>query len=131
MVNVSEFIEKQNHNSFYALVTYNGVTEPTYFYTVDLGEEGLLDLHSPCEIVRQIEGTDEIEEYFKWLKGKENGGFSNVDIERYFRPLIVNDIYYEMENFQCAPYLPEEVDNIEICSERDCLLHILNNCSKD
>lgn len=131
MVNVSEFIEKQNHNSFYALVTYNGVTEPTYFYTVDLGEEGLLDLHSPCEIVRQIEGAEKIENYFNGLQEKENGRFSDKDIDECFKPLIVDNIYYEMENFQCAPYLPEEVDNIDICSERDCLLHILNNSSKD
>lgn len=129
MVNVNEFIEKQNHNSFYALVTYNGVTEPTYFYTVDLDEVGLLDLHSPCEIVRQIEGDDEIEEYFKWLK--EERCNSDKDIEEYFRPLIVDNVYYEMENFQCTPYLPEEVDNIEICSERDCLLYIINNSNKD
>lgn len=129
MVNVNEFIEKQNHNSFYALVTYNDITEPTYFYTIDLGKEDLLDLHSPCEIVRQIDGADAIEEYFKWLK--EERCNSDRDIEEYFKPLIVNDIYYEMENFQCSPYLSEEVDNIEICSERDCLLYIINSSNKD
>lgn len=35
MINVDAFVEKQNHESFYALVTYEGITEPTYFYTVD------------------------------------------------------------------------------------------------
>lgn len=127
MINLNEFIEKQNHKSFYALVTYNGITEPTYFYTIDLDEKGLLDLHSPCEVFKRIEGSDEIEDYFKWLKEEENGGFSKEDIDKSFRPLIVDNVYYEVENFQCAPYLPEEVDNIEICSERDCLLFVLEN----
>lgn len=127
MINIDAFVEKQNHESFYALVTYEGITEPTYFYTVDLGEKGLLNLHSPCEVFKRVEGTTEIEDYFNWLIEKGNGEYSKEDIDEYFRPLIVNDIYYEIENFQCAPYLPEEVENIEICSKRDCLLYILRN----
>lgn len=127
MINIDACVEKQNHSAFYALVTYDGVTEPTYFYTVDLGEKGLLDLHSPCEVFKQFEGVNEIEDYFKWLMDEKNGGFSDGDIDNYFRPLVVDEIYYEVENFQCAPYLPEEVDNVEICSERDCLLFILKN----
>ncbi len=127
MINLNDFIENQKHNSFYALVTYDGITEPTYFYTVDLGKKGLLDLHSPCEVFKRIEGKEDIEDYLSGLTDEENGGFSDSDIDKYFRPLIVNDIYYEVENFQCAPYLPEEVDDIEICSERDCLLFILKN----
>jgi len=127
MININAFIEEQNHNAFYALVTYDGITEPTYFYTVDLGEEGLLDLHSPCEVFKRFKGIVEIENYFKWLMEKENGGYSEEDIDKYFRPLIVDDIYYDVENFQCTPYLPQEVDAVEICSGRDCLLYILRN----
>ncbi len=127
MINIDAFVEKQNHESFYALVIYDGITDPTYFYTVDLGKEGLLNLHSPCEVFKRFEGIVEIENYFKWLMEKENGGHSEEDIDKYFRPLIVDDIYYEVENFQCTPYLPQEVDAVEICSERNCLLYILRN----
>lgn len=127
MIKLNEFKEKQSYKFFYALVTCDGITELTNFYTVDLGEEGLIDLHSPCEVFKRFEGIVEIENYFKWLMEEENGGFSEEDINKYFRPSIADDIYYEIENFQCTPYLPEEVDNIEIRSERDCLLFVLEN----
>lgn len=83
MVNLNDFIEKQKHKSFYALVTYDGVTEPTYFYTVDLGEDGLLNLHSPCEVFKRIEGKENIEDYLSNLAYEKNGGFSDNDIDKY------------------------------------------------
>lgn len=129
MINLNEFIEKQNHESFYALVTYNGVTEPTYFCTVDLDEEGLLDLHSPCEVFKRFEGSEKIEAYFNWIMTEECG-LTKEDIDEFYRPLVVDDVYYDVENFQCAPYLPEEVDDIEICTERDSLLYVLEHSKK-
>lgn len=75
MINLNEFIEKQNHSSFYALVTYNGITEPTYFYTIDLDKKGLLNLHSPCEVFKRIESSDEIEDYFKRLMEEKTVDF--------------------------------------------------------
>lgn len=127
MINVSKFVEEQNHRAFYALVEYDGITEPTYFYSVDLGESGLIDMHSPCEVFKRFEGKNEIENYFDWLINDSDNNFSKEDIDKYFRTLIVNDVLYEVENFQCAPYLPEEVDSIKICTERDCLLFILEH----
>lgn len=87
----------------------------------------MLNLHSPCEVFKRIEGKENIEDYLSNLAYEKNGRFSDNDIDKYIRPLIVDDIYYEVENFQCAPYLPEEVENIQMCSERDCLLFILKN----
>lgn len=127
LINVSKFVEEQNHRAFYALVEYDGITEPTYFYTVDLGENWLLDMHSPCEVFKRFEGKNEIEKYFDWLINDKDNNFSKEDIDKIFRPLIVDNVLYEVENFQCAPYLPEEVDNITICTERDCLLFILEH----
>lgn len=127
LINVSKFIEENNHKAFYALVEYDGITEPTYFYTVDLEEKGLLDMQSPCEVFKCFEGQKEIEDYFNWLINDKDNSFSKEDIEKIFRPLIVDDVLYEVENFQCAAYLPEEVDNITICTERDCLLFILEH----
>lgn len=127
LINVSKFIEEQNHEEFYALVEYDGVTEPIYFYAVDLEKYGLLDMHSPCEVYKRFEGQKEIENYFDWLINDNDNNFSKEDIDKIFRPLIVDDVLYEVENFQCAPYLPEEVDNITICTERDCLLFILEH----
>ena len=36
---------------------------------------------------------------------------------------------YEIENFQCMPYLPDEVDDIRIVSERKCLEWLVNHNS--
>lgn len=125
MVNVNDFIEKQNHGCFYAFVTYDGHTEPTYFYSVDLGEDGLCDLHSVCTAYKIVEGAEKIEEYFNALIAE--GSYTRKFIDEYCRPCIVDNTLYEMENFQYSPYLPEEVDEIKICSERDCLLFCIKS----
>ena len=34
---------------------------------------------------------------------------------------------YEIENFQCAPYLQEYIDDIKLITERECLEWMLEN----
>ena len=43
--------------------------------------------------------------------------------------MIIGNILYEIENFQCMPYLPDEVDDIRIISERKCLEWLVNHNS--
>jgi len=40
--------------------------------------------------------------------------------------MIVYGALYEIENFQCSPYLPEYVDDIKLISEREYLEYMLN-----
>lgn len=125
MINLNEFIEQQGHNSFFALVTFDGHTEPTYFYSDDLGKKGFCDWHSECTAFKIVEGTEKIEEYLNSLITED--GYTQEMIDEYCRPLIVDDVLYEVQNFQYLPYLPDEVDDIKICTERDCLLFALND----
>lgn len=48
-------------------------------------------------------------------------------INNFLKPMIVDGYLYEIENFQCSPYLPKEVDNIQIISEKECLDYMLRN----
>ena len=71
--------------------------------------------------------TEEWVEYFKELLEDEE---SVEDyIEEYVKPMIMGDILYEIENFQCMPYLPDEVEDIRIVSERKCLEWLVNHNS--
>ena len=40
--------------------------------------------------------------------------------------MIVNGALYGIENFQCSPYLPKEVDGIKLVSEKECLIYMLS-----
>ena len=42
--------------------------------------------------------------------------------------MIVDGCFYEINNFQTAPYLPGEVDDIKMISGRECLEWMLSNC---
>lgn len=131
MINVKEFLLKQNIEiDAYALVTYDNKTEPTYFSRFNLGD-GNWFLESPCELYKVLnlsrinESKDDyLKEYVLELIEDENGVDDYID--KFVTPMIIDDVLYEIENFQCSPYLPKEVDEIKIVSERECLEYILS-----
>ena len=86
---------------------------------------------SPCMLyeIGECENpySEEWVEYFKELLEDEE---SVEDyIKEYVKPMIIGNILYEIENFQCMPYLPDEVDDIRIISERKCLEWLVNHNS--
>lgn len=127
MVNVKEFLlENSIDFGTYALVTYNDKTEPTWFSKYSL--EGIdWFLESPCELYKITEIKEPINKFAKEYvdglleEGEDIGDYINT----YIRPMIVNDVLYEIENFQCSPYLPECVDEIKLISRRECLEYML------
>lgn len=46
--------------------------------------------------------------------------------EQYMKPLIVGNVLYDIYCPQVAPYLPKEVDDIILITERECLLYLLD-----
>ena len=46
--------------------------------------------------------------------------------EQYMFPLIVGNALYDISCPQVAPYLPKEVDDIILVTERECLLYLLD-----
>ena len=128
MINVEEFLLKGNLEvGTYALVTYNGKTEPTWFSKHDFeGKPWFLE--SPCELYRITEVDKPVEEFAKeYIDGLLEDGVDEQEyINKYVIPMIVDNVLYEIENFQCSPYLSKEVDDIRLISERECLEYMLS-----
>ena len=129
MINVEEFLFKNNIEYTYALVTYNNKTEPTWFTKYNL-EDGNGDwfLESPCELYRVMFATEPIDEFankYAELYELEDGETYEDIANKYVKPMIINGVLYSIENFQCAPYLPSEVDEIKLISEKECLEFLL------
>lgn len=131
MMNVKEFLLKSNLEvGTYALVTYNGKTETTWFTKYDnWGEDGhTWFLESPCTLYRITEVDKPVEEFAKeYIEGLLEDGVDEQEyINKWVIPMIVDNVLYEIENFQCSPYLPKEVDDIKLISERECLEYMLS-----
>lgn len=129
MINVEEFLLKSNLDlGTYALVTYNNRTEATWFSKYD--DEGAdWFLESPCELYKLMEVTESIDDFCKEYMEQciclEKGENEEDYINEFVKPMIVDGWLYEIENFQCSPYLPNEVDDIKLISEKECLEYLL------
>lgn len=123
MVDVQKFLANNYIElGVYALVTYENKVEPTWFTRYN---DWFLE--SPCELHYITEIDKPIDEFFKsyantMLKKDEDKEYY---IEKYIKPMIMDNVLYEIENFQCSPYLPKRVDDIKLITERQCLEYIL------
>lgn len=123
MINVKEFL-LQNDTEFgtYALVTYDNKIEPTWFT-----KYGDWFLESPCQLYEIMDVTEPIDKFAKEYVSEllEDGADVEDYINKYVKPMIIDGTLYEIENFQCSPYLPKNLDGIELISERECLEYML------
>lgn len=134
MVNLKQFLLKNIKDGeigCYALITYNNRTEATWFtkYYSDIDNQPWF-LESPCELYKICKVDKPIEDFCKTYMDEcielEEGESVQDYIEEHVKPMIVNSYFYEIENFQVAPYLPKEVDDIKIITERECLEWMLD-----
>lgn len=127
MINVKEFLLKNNLDfGTYTLITYNNKTDATWFSKQNYkGEDWFLE--SPCELYRIMKVEGDIQEFAKDYASSliAEDDFESY-AENYIIPMIVDGWLYEIENFQCSPYLPKEVDDIKLISEKECLEYLLN-----
>ena len=134
MINLKEFLLTNNiKGGTYALVTYNNRTEPTWFTRYNFGN-GDWFLESPCILYRLMEVNEPIDDFCKKYMEEcivlEEGESEENYITEFVKPMIVDGWLYEIENFQCFPYLPKEIEDIELISERECLNYMLKNNNK-
>lgn len=133
MVNIQEFLLKNSKGKgVYALVSYNGITEATWFtkylFNVDRGPwflESPCELHKICKVEKPID--EFCKEYVSECIELEDGESEEDYIENSIKPFIVDGWFYVLNNFQTGPYLTKSVDNIEIISERECLDWMIKN----
>lgn len=129
MINIKDFLNKTEHDYTYALITYNDKTEPTHFSRFNFGH-GNIYMHSPCVVTRICKVDKDIEKFCE--EAVEVYVYDSEEekreiIENYIKPMIVDNIFYDLDCPMCMPYLPEEVEDIKIITERECLLYLLNN----
>lgn len=130
MVNIEKFLLKNNVDYTYALVRYNNKIDPIYFTKYTNEDNSIWYLESPCELYKIIKVNEPIDDFCKEYVEQciELGSDENEEyyINQFIKPMIINGWLYEIENFQCEPFLPAEVDNIKLISERECLEYMLN-----
>ena len=129
MINIKEFLLKNNINFTYALITYDNKTEPTWFTKYNFGD-GDWFLESPCELYKVMDITEPIDDfskrYVEELYDLEDGETVENFANKHIKTMIVNKTLYKIENFQCSPYLPIMVDRIKLINEKECLEYMLN-----
>lgn len=134
MIDVQDFLlENTVEDGVYALVCYDKKIEPTHFVKYNFGD-GDWFLESPCELYKVTEVKSDIDEfcnkYAEECLGLKNDIDKKAYINEFIKPMIVNDCLYEINNFQCAPYLPKEVDDINIITEKECLEFLLKESKR-
>ena len=123
MIDVQEFLlNKHIKAGAYALVKYNNKIELIWFTKYN---DWFLE--SPCQLYKIMKINEPIDKFCK--KYAEEMLEEDVDkeyyIEQHIKPMIINNTLYEIENFQCSPYLPTRVNDIKLITERQCLEYML------
>lgn len=105
----------------YALVTYENRTEAIWISKYTNWTEGRdWFLESPCELYR-FEFKDTSEESIRAYAEELYEPDGTEDAINNIKSMLRDGWLYEIENFQTMPYLPNELDNIELISEIECL----------
>lgn len=126
MINYKKYLLELGKEEYYAIVTYDGIQEATYFKKIYDDKNGNWIMPSPCQLMYGFKVNEDnlIEDLKGWVKELyyketyEEIGIENFINER-FIPYIKNGIYYELEAFQCLPYMPKEVEDIKIVTEKE------------
>lgn len=121
-----DFLKSQDYNkkkdtsmsSVYFLVEYNDIIEPIYFTPfMDVFFE------SPCSLYEYDMDVEDIPKYVEEMYEKKHYDEALV----YTLSMYRNGKLYEIENFQCEPFLPDKINNIKMISESECLSWLLRN----
>lgn len=129
MVNVQDFLLSSGIDfGTYTLVTYNNKTEPTWFTKYNY-ENKFWFLESPCQLYKVMELKEPVDEQLKEYVSEFLDKDVDIDkyINEYVKPMIVNNVLFDIENFQCSPYLPKYAEDIKLISERECLEYMLKS----
>ena len=125
---VQDFLLQNGEPFQYALVEYCGKTEATYFVRhYHDGKPWFLE--SPCCLIEEyvFSSDQDIEEWCLSLADELLK--PDVDRKEYYekhmKPLIVDNVFYDIDCPQVEPYLPKEIDNIKLITERESLLYLL------
>lgn len=117
--NVDWNIKKENKfASVYFLIKYGQHIEPIYFTQFE-------DVYfeSPCDLRRIPLEENKLSEFVKDMYYADD---FEVALE-YEKILQKEGWHYDIECWQCSPFLPEEIEVIDMLSETECLEWLLKH----
>lgn len=122
-----DFLDKNNRikntdmGVTFFLVKYDSKVEPVYFTRYS-------DVYfpSPCELRSFPMLDNELNDYVKELYHKE----SYETALEFEKTMQKNNIHYEVDVPQVLPFLPEEIEILDVFSEEECLEYLLKEEKK-
>ena len=130
-VNIHDFLMQKDVFYSYALVKYEDKTEVVYFVR-NYNDDKPWFLESPCYICteHEFDSNDDNDNLEKWCleladELLEPDADRKEYYEKYMKPLIVGHVLYDIDCPQVSPYLPREVEDITLITERECLFYLL------
>lgn len=105
-------------SSVYFLTKYGDIIEPLYFTSFEN-----VWFPSPCNLNSFPLADDELEEYVKSIY--EDKSFDEaLKFEKIFQK---DGMHYTIDCPQCYPFLPKQVEILDVFSEEECLKWLLEN----
>lgn len=113
-LNNVDWNSKKDHDwsSVYFLISFNNYTEMIYFANYN----GTW-FESPCSLRGFPLQDNELKKYVEEIYSKKYWN----EAYQYEQIFQKNNIHYEIDSPQCFPFLPENIEIIQIMSEKDCL----------
>lgn len=105
-------------SSVYFLVRYDGHVEPVYFAPF---EEVYFE--TPCDLQRFPLKEEELREYVQVMYDPEH----EEAAYEHEKSMQRGEWHYEIQCWQCSPFLPDEVEILAVLSEPECLDWLLGN----
>lgn len=131
-MDVNDFLLKQDILvGTYALVKINKEETIPIWFSKNFENGSPCFLESPCTLVKTMKVEHDVDSFCldyvrKYVNVKEDVDIQDY-IDKFIKPMIIGSYLYEIENFQCSPFLPKNVIDIELISEEKCLNYILKN----
>lgn len=107
--------------SVYFLIKYNDTIEPIYFFPFEN-----VWFESPCEVHKCEMTEKELLEYVHEIYVKDAW-----DKAYEFEKLMLkNGYHHEIDCPQCSPFLPDDIEILDVLTERECLEWIIEHWNK-
>lgn len=122
--------ENSSGKSTYAIVKYSGKEEAIFFanhHSMDYGE-GFIE--EPCYL-HEIYFGKNLDKFCQHYAENAIGSVDNERKQEYIKtkilPYIKKDVFYLIETPSVEPYLPEQLDEIKLISDLECIDWLLKN----
>ena len=103
-----ELVKKEDWRQ--EIICYDGEFEDVYFA-------------SPCELYMSNLNDDDLEEYVKNIYNAN----AYKEAMKYEKLMQVNNMHYEIDCPQVEPFLPDEIEIVNVLTESECVKYLLHN----